>query len=75
MSPSIRTSGVGMMIASAIVQGAALLFVALAEEPFPIALILLGSGVLLFLAGAVLCDQRSDHSYRDPRLTTYSEDL
>lgn len=71
----MRTSGVGMMIASGIMQAVALLFIALAEEPFPIALILLGSGVLLFFAGAVLCDQRSDHSYRDARLPTYSEDL
>jgi hypothetical protein len=63
MDISTRTCGFGTMILGGIMQGVALLSVAFVQEPFPMALILLGVGILLFLVGAVLCGQRGDHSY------------
>ncbi|MGB5167897.1 MAG: hypothetical protein WBP49_05750 [Acidimicrobiia bacterium] len=69
MSPSTRTSGVGMMYAGGAMQALALLLIAFAQEPFPIALILIAGGLLLFFAGAVLSDRRSDAArlgYRPP---------
>jgi hypothetical protein len=50
-------------------QAIALLLIALAEDPFPIALILIAGGLLIFFAGAVLSDRRSDayqHGHRPP---------
>jgi len=50
-------------------QALALLLIAFAQEPFPIALILIAGGLLLFFAGAVLSDRRSDAArlgYRPP---------
>ena len=49
-----------MMYAGGAVQAMALLLIAFAQEPFPIALILIASGLLLFFAGAVLSDRRSE---------------
>ena len=63
MEFSTRTCGNGTMILGGIMQGVALLSVAFLQEPFPMALILLGVGILLFLVGAVLCDQRGDRSH------------
>ena len=60
MSPSARTSGVGMMYAGGAMQALALLLIAFAQQPFPIALILIAGGLLLFFAGAALSDRRSD---------------
>ena len=68
MQISTRTSGIGTMIAGGVMLVVALLSVALLEEPFPIALISAAASVVLFIAGAVLYDQRSEHSYRDPGL-------
>ena len=69
MSPSPRTVGTVMMYAGGVVQALALLLVAFAAEPFPVALILIAGGLLLFFAGAVLCDRRSSTAhlgYRPP---------
>ena len=56
-----------MMCAGGAMQAIALLLIALAEDPFPIALILMAGGVLVFFAGAVLSDQRSSaHQQGDP---------
>ncbi len=41
-------------------QALALLLIAFAQEPFPIALILIAGGLLLFFAGASGGDRRSD---------------
>ena len=59
MSPSRRASGIGMMYAGGATTAVALLLIAFAKDPFPIALILMAGGVLIFFAGAVICDQRS----------------
>lgn len=59
MSPSRRASGIGMMYAGGATTALALLLIAFAKDPFPIALILMAGGVLIFFTGAVLCDQRS----------------
>lgn len=69
MSPSKRTSGFGMMYAGGAMQALALLLIAFAQEPFPIALMVVAGGLLLFFAGAVLSDRRSDAArlgYRPP---------
>lgn len=69
MSPSTRTSGFGMMYAGGAMQAIALLLIAFAEDPFPLALVLIAGGLLIFFAGAALCDQRSDtyrHGHRPP---------
>ena len=67
MSPSRRASGIGMMYAGGATTAVALLLVAFATDPFPIALILMAGGVLVFFAGAGLNDQRSSaHQQGDP---------
>ncbi len=69
MSPTTRTSGSAVMCAGGAMQALALLLIAFAAEPFPIALILIAGGLLLFFAGAVLTDRRSDAArlgYRPP---------
>jgi hypothetical protein len=58
MSISTRTSGIGTMVAGGVMLMMALLFVALEVEPFSIALILATAGPVLFIAGAIVCDQR-----------------
>ncbi len=68
-----RICGVGMMTMGGIMLAAALLVIAMAEEPFPIASFLIGAGVLVFLVGAVFCDQKSDHSHQEHRQPTYSQ--
>lgn len=58
-----------MMYAGGAMQALALLLVAFAAEPFPVALILIAGGLLLFFAGAALSDRRSDAvrlGYRRP---------
>lgn len=67
MRDSARTSGIGTMVVGGTMQGLALLLIALMPEPFPIALILMGGGVLLFIVGAVLHDQQSDIAHRQHR--------
>ncbi len=66
----IRTCGVLAMFAGGVTLVAALLSVALSEEPFPMALILAAGGFVLFMVGAVLHDKRPDHSYQDTGLPT-----
>ena len=75
MGNPTRTSGIVTMITGGIMQVAAIMFIALIEEPFPMALILVGGGVLLFLIGGALFDRRSDHSHQSPRLPSYSGDI
>jgi hypothetical protein len=74
MDLSARICGAGAMTMGGIMQAAALVIIALAGEPFPMASFLIGAGVLVFLVGAVVCDQRTDHSFQDHRLPTYPHD-
>lgn len=69
MSLATRTSGSAVMCAGGVMQALALLLIAFAAEPFPVALILIAGGLVLFFAGAVLNDRRSGAArlgYRPP---------
>jgi hypothetical protein len=74
MDVSTSTSGVATMIAGGASLFLALVLLALIEQPFPIATILIAGGILFFMVGAVLYDHRSNQSFQDPRLHILSPD-
>lgn len=66
MDHTNRAISIGAMTAGGIMQMIALLVVALVEEPFSTALVLGAAGILLFIVGAALYDQRSVRSSQNP---------
>lgn len=73
MDHTSRAISIGTMAAGGIMQMIALLVVAVVEEPFPTALILGAAGLVLFIVGAALYDQRSVRSSQNPQPPTTLE--